>query len=303
MFALQEDLQQKEDLLQQKDEVLSSMQREREQLLSELEELQARVGGGDGEESKKLMDMAAMELAKLKTHNHDLTMQLASAQEQLDILTQSQEGMPAAAPLGDGMVLHSSALSAEQAAGDGAQGIATSLREEMRMRQHCEQRLAEAQQQIADRTAELEHLHDTLGHMQGEARQQHATLRQLELDLIVAQERQKQSEEAARESAAEGARLSGQLHMANAEISYLQGQVRSEGGGRHVESGGDLAVLEASLHQVQKPQSLNHTHAHTPTYIRARAHTHTHTHHITSGGDGTSAGERAVARAPTHARR
>ena len=93
------------------------------------------------------MDMAAMELAKLKTHNHDLTMQLASAQEQLDILTQSQEGMPAAAPLGDGMVLHSSALSAEQAAGDGAQGIATSLREEMRMRQHCEQRLAEAQEQ------------------------------------------------------------------------------------------------------------------------------------------------------------
>ena len=81
-------------MLQQKDEVLSSMQREREQLLSELEELQARVGGGDGEESKKLMDMAAMELAKLKTHNHDLTMQLASAQEQLDILTQSQEGMP-----------------------------------------------------------------------------------------------------------------------------------------------------------------------------------------------------------------
>ena len=188
VFALQEDLI-------EKDQMIRAIEHERQLLLHELEEMQARLLHDDVGQQRQLMDAAASELSKLKSHNLQLQEEMSTLQEQLaqrdaygtDFMSNSNMSVQ---PASDHMSVQPASEQLEAA-----------LREETRLLHQCEQQLASTQQQnaqleerIQGQIREMDAIHGDLLRHQEASQQQHATMRQLELELIENQERLRESD-------------------------------------------------------------------------------------------------------------
>lgn len=200
----------------EKDQMMSGMEQERQQLVRELEELQARHTSADNDDSvgqsKHLMDLAAGELAKLKTSNVSLHHQLADLQNQLDqqehYAAKNQSyinSMRSESSAGLSAQIAEESLSQLEAQ---ARVLEQALREETSLRQH-------AQQQARDAAGEIQALHENLMSLQQQAQK-------LQFDLIDSEERLKEAAWQLREVESNNQTLHTDLTLARDEVDWLQ---------------------------------------------------------------------------------